>query len=63
MSLKMHSQIPYRRRYRKAISDAFDVYLTLVEAIHARVQAELGRNAPNWRPQHACPACSYKVCK
>ncbi|KAI0700240.1 hypothetical protein C8T65DRAFT_709710 [Cerioporus squamosus] len=53
--------IPYRRRYRKAISDAFDVYLTLMESVHVKVQAALGRGTRNWRPRYACPACSYKT--
>jgi hypothetical protein len=25
------------------------------------VQAALGRNSPDWRLRHACPACTYKL--
>ncbi|KAI0746795.1 hypothetical protein C8Q80DRAFT_1220069 [Daedaleopsis nitida] len=53
--------IPFRRRFRKAISDTFDVYLLLMDQVHRKVQEALGRDAPNWRVRHACPACSYKV--
>ncbi|KAI0753042.1 hypothetical protein C8Q80DRAFT_1342386 [Daedaleopsis nitida] len=54
-------QVPYRRRFRKAISNTFDVYMTLMDQVHTNVQQALGRDAPNWRVLHACPACSYKL--
>ncbi|RPD78575.1 hypothetical protein L226DRAFT_457563 [Lentinus tigrinus ALCF2SS1-7] len=53
--------MPYRRRFRKAISDSFDVYLTLMEEIRSQIQTALGRNAPQWRVKWGCPPCSYKV--
>jgi hypothetical protein len=30
-------------------------------AVYNRVQAILGRNGPDWRLRHACPACTYKL--
>ncbi|KAF8170782.1 hypothetical protein BJ912DRAFT_860927 [Pholiota molesta] len=53
--------IPYKRRYRKAISDAFDVYLTILRAVNVQVADILGRNSPNWRVLNACPACTYEL--
>ncbi|KAI1792846.1 hypothetical protein LXA43DRAFT_886785 [Ganoderma leucocontextum] len=53
--------IPYRRRFRRAIADTFDVYLTITEKVRARVLAALGRDTPNWRVLHGCPACTYQV--
>jgi hypothetical protein len=29
--------------------------------VHNCVQAALGRNSPDWRLRHACPACTYKL--
>ncbi|KJA22422.1 hypothetical protein HYPSUDRAFT_124967, partial [Hypholoma sublateritium FD-334 SS-4] len=53
---------PYRRRYRSALSNAFDIYLTLIRRVDARVADALGRTGPNWRVLNACPACSYELC-
>ncbi|KAI0348802.1 hypothetical protein OH77DRAFT_617276 [Trametes cingulata] len=53
--------IPYRRRYRTALSDAYDVYLTMLRGIDARVSASLKRDRPDWRVQNSCPACCYVV--
>ncbi|KAJ7789588.1 hypothetical protein B0H14DRAFT_3094898 [Mycena olivaceomarginata] len=36
---------------------AFDVYLAIRATRDKRVQAALGRDAPNWRLKNACPAC------
>ncbi|KAL6307294.1 hypothetical protein BKA93DRAFT_815978 [Sparassis latifolia] len=53
--------IPYRRRYRSALSDAFDIYLSIHRVIDKRVQAELGRGTPDWHVLNACPACCYEL--
>ncbi|KAL6307956.1 hypothetical protein BKA93DRAFT_815632 [Sparassis latifolia] len=53
--------VPYRRRYRSALSDAFDIYLTMQHMIEKRVQSALGRDTPNWWVLNACPACCYSV--
>ncbi|KAI0371572.1 hypothetical protein BV20DRAFT_1035216 [Pilatotrama ljubarskyi] len=51
--------IPYRRRYRTAMSDAYDVYLTMLRSIDARISTSLKRDTPDWRVQNLCPACCY----
>ena len=54
-------QIPYRRCFRRAVADTFDIYLTIIEEVRNRVLSALGRDTPHWRVLHGCPACSYKV--
>ncbi|KAG6893368.1 hypothetical protein C0992_010286 [Termitomyces sp. T32_za158] len=51
-------QIPYHRRYRDGLSNAFDVYLAILRIIDKRVAKELGRDGENWRVLNACPPCS-----
>ena len=53
--------MPYRRRYRTAIGDAFDVYLVIVRGVEKHVQAALERDVENWRVLNACPACCYSL--
>ncbi|KAH9847481.1 hypothetical protein C2E23DRAFT_741522 [Lenzites betulinus] len=53
--------IPYRRYYRTAIADAFDIYLTILRDVNRNMMAELGRDSPDWRAVNACPACAYKL--
>ncbi|OCH87603.1 hypothetical protein OBBRIDRAFT_690665, partial [Obba rivulosa] len=53
--------IPYRRMYRVALSNAFDIYLSIHRIIDRRVQQELGRASNNWRVLNACPACCYEL--
>ncbi|KAI1787604.1 hypothetical protein LXA43DRAFT_861140, partial [Ganoderma leucocontextum] len=43
------------------LADTFDIYLTIIETVRNRVLGALGRDSPNWRVLHGCPACSYKV--
>ncbi|KAJ3831206.1 hypothetical protein F5878DRAFT_549821 [Lentinula raphanica] len=52
---------PYRRSYRTALSDTFDVYLSIVREVDARVASELGHDEPNYRVLHSCPSCSYEL--
>ena len=40
----------------------FDVYLAILRALQCRIHQALGRGDPNWRLQHYCPACTFKVC-
>jgi len=49
------------RRYRTALSDSFDVYLTLMRRVAQQVAKKLGRDGINWRVQNACSACCYEV--
>ncbi|KAI0640521.1 hypothetical protein C8Q79DRAFT_1004171 [Trametes meyenii] len=53
--------LPYRRRYRSALSDTFDVYLSILRIIDKRVLTALNHDTPDWRVLNACPACCYKV--
>ncbi|KAL7283095.1 hypothetical protein ACG7TL_002520, partial [Trametes sanguinea] len=53
--------IPYRRHFRTAISDAFDIYLTVLRHVDQRIQASLGRDTPDWRVKNACPPCGYEL--
>lgn len=55
------TQSPYRRRYRAALSDAFDIYLAIRRIIDQRVAKALGRDTPDYRVLHACPSCNYEV--
>ena len=57
-----HPQVPYRRRYRSALADAFEIYITILRSIEKLVSQELGRDTPDWRVQHACPPCTYEEC-
>ncbi|RDB30732.1 hypothetical protein Hypma_005887 [Hypsizygus marmoreus] len=54
-------QAPYRRRYRTALSDAFDIYLNLRRIVDRRVSQFLGRDTPNYRVLNACPPCCYEL--
>ena len=40
----------------------FDVYLAILHAIQYCIDQALGHGDPNWRLQHYCPACMFKVC-
>ncbi|KAH9899139.1 hypothetical protein C8Q73DRAFT_639779 [Cubamyces lactineus] len=53
--------VPYRPYYRNAIADAFDVYLTIQRLVSQRVMGALGRDLPDWRARHGCPACAYTL--
>ena len=53
--------MPYHRRYRKALSDAFDIYVTILQMVDADVNKILGHDTPDWRVQNSCPACCYEV--
>ncbi|RDX48316.1 hypothetical protein OH76DRAFT_1456309 [Lentinus brumalis] len=53
--------VPYRRFFRTAISDAFDIYLTIRREVKKQVMGALGRDAPGWRVKNGCPACSCQV--
>ncbi|KAI0367348.1 hypothetical protein BV20DRAFT_1037720 [Pilatotrama ljubarskyi] len=53
--------IPYRRFYRTAIADAFDIYISILQVVEHQVMQELGRNTPDWRALNACPPCTYQL--
>ncbi|KIM64375.1 hypothetical protein SCLCIDRAFT_97145, partial [Scleroderma citrinum Foug A] len=52
--------VTYRPHFRDQFSMAFDVYLMILRAIQCRMNQALGRDDPNWRLQHYCPACTFK---
>ncbi|TFY56283.1 hypothetical protein EVJ58_g7737 [Rhodofomes roseus] len=54
-------KIPFRRRFRLAVADAYDVYLGIIRAVRSRVRAALAEDGPNWRVLNACPACSFEL--
>ncbi|KAH9847417.1 hypothetical protein C2E23DRAFT_741984 [Lenzites betulinus] len=53
--------LPYRRRYRTALSDCFDVYLSILRVIEKRTAVILRRDTPDWRVKNSCPACNYEL--
>ncbi|KAJ6487579.1 hypothetical protein C8R45DRAFT_827790 [Mycena sanguinolenta] len=53
--------VPYRPYLREQFSVAYDVYLELRQEADKLVNAALGRDTPNWRMKHTCPACMYKL--
>ncbi|EIW74685.1 hypothetical protein CONPUDRAFT_159976 [Coniophora puteana RWD-64-598 SS2] len=54
-------QWPYHRAYRIALSEAFDMYLSIVRTVDLRVADALGRGDPVWRAKNCCPVCSYEL--
>ena len=61
LKLSLATQMPYRRRYRTALSDAFEIYLTIQREVKRRVDVSLGRDSPNWRVLNARPPCAYAL--
>ncbi|KAL0957919.1 hypothetical protein HGRIS_000100 [Hohenbuehelia grisea] len=53
--------VSYSYRYRLAIAESFEIYLTILRVIDTRVLTALGRDTPDWRAQNACPACAYEL--
>ncbi|KAJ7599684.1 hypothetical protein C8J56DRAFT_767478 [Mycena floridula] len=53
--------IPYQRSIRKIMADTFDVYLSLLRMLGARISAALGHDGPDYRAKNSCPACTYKL--
>ncbi|KAF9489129.1 hypothetical protein BDN71DRAFT_1402123, partial [Pleurotus eryngii] len=53
--------MPYRRRYRTALAEAFDIYLLIQQQVTTHVQQALGRDTPDWRVLNACPPCTYEL--
>ncbi|KAG2151616.1 uncharacterized protein EDB93DRAFT_1240001 [Suillus bovinus] len=53
--------IAYRRSYRTALADSFDIYLTILREVGRQVDTALGHDTPNWRVLNACAPCSYEL--
>lgn len=43
-------------------SRAFDNFSDIQRRLQKRVDAALGRDAPNWSMRYGCPACGFEVC-
>ncbi|KAG1887413.1 uncharacterized protein F5891DRAFT_967298 [Suillus fuscotomentosus] len=54
-------KVPYKRRWRTVLADAFDTYLAILRQVEQRVNAALGRSTPNWRILNSCPPCTYEL--
>jgi hypothetical protein len=52
---------PFRPYLSKQFSTCFDLYLSIRQNVHQRIQVAIGRDSPNWRLRHACPACTHKL--
>ncbi|KAF7358843.1 hypothetical protein MSAN_01224200 [Mycena sanguinolenta] len=53
--------VSYRPHLREQFSIAYDVYLELRRRTDTLVNSALGRDNPDWRLKHTCPACMYKL--
>lgn len=53
--------VPFHGYRSKQFTICFDLYLAIRLGVEQRVQVELGRDAPDWRLRHICPACTYKL--
>src|SRR5216683_3728470 len=40
----------------------FDVFSSIQHKLQMKVDAALGRDAPNWSMRYGCPACGFEVC-
>lgn len=56
----LHS-VQHQKYLTRQFSIAFDLYLSILAAVDSRVKNSLGRGTGDWRLQHACPACMYKL--
>ena len=54
-------KIPFRRHYRTAIVNAFDIYLTILREVRKRINVTLGQDTANWRVLNSCLACAYEL--
>jgi hypothetical protein len=53
--------IPFRPYLSIQFSICFDLFLSICDEVDHRLQVALGRDSPNWRLRHACPACTHKL--
>ncbi|KAH9931631.1 uncharacterized protein BXZ73DRAFT_90069 [Epithele typhae] len=54
-------EMGYRRHYRTALGDAYDIYIEILEDVQRDVMSALGRDTPDWRAIHGCPPCGYEL--
>ncbi|KAJ6487325.1 hypothetical protein DFH09DRAFT_948590 [Mycena vulgaris] len=53
--------VPFKPYRAQQLSIAYDLYLAILGKVKARVDRELGRDAPDWRMKNCCPSCTYKL--
>ena len=54
-------QVQYQKYLTRQFSIAFNLYLSILDEVDNRVKTALGRKTGNWKLQHACPPCMYKL--
>lgn len=54
-------QVTYFRQLHEQFSNAFDIYLQILQEIRNRVDRILGRDLDHWQMNGACPCCAFKV--
>ncbi|KAG9026814.1 hypothetical protein FRB95_008394 [Tulasnella sp. JGI-2019a] len=60
-ALCLSHQQPYCPHLHHGLSDAFDIYLSILWLVDSKVQLALLCNMPDWQLMHACPPCMYKL--
>ncbi|EGO04866.1 hypothetical protein SERLA73DRAFT_34185, partial [Serpula lacrymans var. lacrymans S7.3] len=53
--------VPYQKHLSQQFSIAFDLFLEIRNQVNHCIQKACGRDTPNWRLKHACPACTYTL--
>ncbi|KAG1848222.1 hypothetical protein F4604DRAFT_1594049 [Suillus subluteus] len=53
--------IPYQPYFNTQFSDAFDVYLEILNRVDCIIKAELKHDLPNWHLLKSCLCCFYKL--
>ncbi|KAH9910768.1 uncharacterized protein BXZ73DRAFT_108540 [Epithele typhae] len=54
-------EMGYRRHYRTALGDAYDIYIEILEDVQRDVMSALGWDTLDWRAIHGCPPCGYEL--
>jgi hypothetical protein len=53
--------VPFKGSLTLQFSIALDLYISIRNAVHIDVQTALSRNTADYRLQHLCPPCTYKL--
>jgi hypothetical protein len=53
--------VPFKPYLLRQFTIAFDLYLSIQNAIDQLVQASLGRDDVDYRIKHSCPSCTYTL--
>ncbi|KAG8984963.1 hypothetical protein FRB94_004149 [Tulasnella sp. JGI-2019a] len=60
-ALCLSHQQPYHPHLHHGLSDAFNVYLSILRLVDSKVQLALLHNMPDWWLMHTCLLCMYKL--